>query len=157
MPTMQYVLVAQSGLTLCEAVGYSPLGSSDHGILQARILEWGAISFSRRSSQPRDQTWVSCTAGILYRLSPHYGVVVWKDAWGRCFSLLSYWFIVTHRKPRSHNLQTSIFPMCITHPYFLLCISYKVQSSIIGNRCTLTLFVSFHKGSGVRGSTSRGP
>ena len=47
--------------------------------------------------------------------------------------------------------------MCITHPYFLLCISYKEQSSIIGNRCTLTLFVSFHKGSGVRGSTSRGP
>ena len=34
-----------------------------HGILQARILEWVAISFSRGSSQPRDQTKVSCTAG----------------------------------------------------------------------------------------------
>ena len=33
------------------------------GILQARILEWVAISFSRGSSQPRDRTWVSCIAG----------------------------------------------------------------------------------------------
>jgi len=41
----------------------SPPGSSVHGILQARILEWGAISFSRRSSRPRDQTQVSCIAG----------------------------------------------------------------------------------------------
>ena len=37
-----------------------------HGILQARILEWVAIPFSRRSSQPRDQTWVSCTAGGFF-------------------------------------------------------------------------------------------
>ena len=38
-------------------------GFSVHGILQARILEWVAISFSRRSSQPRDQTGVFCTVG----------------------------------------------------------------------------------------------
>ena len=38
----------------------SPPGSSVHGVLQARILEWVAISFSRGSSQPRNQTWVSC-------------------------------------------------------------------------------------------------
>ena len=38
---------------------YSPLGSSVHGISQARILEWVAISFSRRSSWPRDGYWVS--------------------------------------------------------------------------------------------------
>ena len=37
----------------------SPPGSSVHGISQARILEWVAISFSRGSSQPRDQTWAS--------------------------------------------------------------------------------------------------
>ena len=39
-----------------------PPGSSVHGILQARILEWVAISFSRGSSQPRNRTWASCTA-----------------------------------------------------------------------------------------------
>ena len=41
-------------------------GSSVHGISQARILECVAISFSRGSSQPRDQTWVSCTAGRFF-------------------------------------------------------------------------------------------
>ena len=38
--------VAQSYPTLCDPVDCSPLGSSVHGILQARVLEWGAISFS---------------------------------------------------------------------------------------------------------------
>ena len=38
--------VTQSGLTLCDPIGYSPPGSSVHGILQARKLEWVAISFS---------------------------------------------------------------------------------------------------------------
>ena len=37
---------------------FSPPGSSVHGILQTRVLEWVAISFSRESSQPRDWTWV---------------------------------------------------------------------------------------------------
>ena len=38
----------------------SPPGSSVHGISQARILEWGAVSYSRGSSQPRDWTYISC-------------------------------------------------------------------------------------------------
>ena len=41
-------------------------GYSVHGILQARILEWVAFSFSRECSQPRDQTQVSCIAGRLF-------------------------------------------------------------------------------------------
>ena len=44
----------------------SPPGSSIHGIFQARILEWVAISFSRGSSRPRDQTRVSRIAGRRY-------------------------------------------------------------------------------------------
>ena len=48
-----YVLGTQSCPTLCNPMDCSPLGSSIHGILQARILEWVAISFSRESSQPR--------------------------------------------------------------------------------------------------------
>ena len=46
----------------------SPPGSSVHGILQARILEWVAIFFSRESSWPRDQTQVSCIAGRRFTL-----------------------------------------------------------------------------------------
>ena len=48
------VLVAHSCLTLCDPIECSPPGSSIHGILQARILEWVAIPYSRGSSPPRD-------------------------------------------------------------------------------------------------------
>ena len=51
---------AQACLTLCDPVDCSPPGSSERGILQARILEWVAITSSRGSSRPRDQTQVSC-------------------------------------------------------------------------------------------------
>ena len=49
-------LVVQACPTLCDPVDYSPPGSSIHGIFPARILEWVAISYSRVSSRPRDQT-----------------------------------------------------------------------------------------------------
>ena len=55
-------------LTLCNPMDCSLPGSSVHGILQARILEWVAISFSRGSSQPRDWTQVSHTAGRRFNL-----------------------------------------------------------------------------------------
>ena len=48
----------------------SPLGPSVHGISQAGILEWVAISFSRGSSQPRDATRVSCWAGGFFTAEP---------------------------------------------------------------------------------------
>ena len=60
--------VAQSCPTPCGPVDCSPPGSSLHGILQARILEWVAISFSRGSSQPRDRTQVSCIASRCFNL-----------------------------------------------------------------------------------------
>ena len=59
-------LVAQSCPTLCGPMDCSPPGSSAHGILQARILEWVATPPSRGSSRPRDQTRVSCTAGRVF-------------------------------------------------------------------------------------------
>ena len=60
------VLFAQLCQTLCEPTNCSLPGSPIHGILQARILEWVAISSLRRSSQPRDRTQVSCiTCGFF--------------------------------------------------------------------------------------------
>ena len=53
--------------------GLSPPGSSVHGILQARVLEWVAIPFSRASSQPRDPTQVSCIAGGFFCHLSHQG------------------------------------------------------------------------------------
>ena len=55
--------VAQPCPTLCNPIDDSLPGSSIHGIFQERVLEWGAISFSRGSSQLRDRTQVSCTVG----------------------------------------------------------------------------------------------
>ena len=55
---------AQLCLTLCGLMDRSPPGPSVHGIFQARILEWVAISYSKGSSQPRDWTHVSCVSCI---------------------------------------------------------------------------------------------
>ena len=53
----------KSCVTLCDPMDCSPPGSSVHGILQARTLEWVAIPFCRGSSPPRGQSRVSCIAG----------------------------------------------------------------------------------------------
>ena len=61
-------LVTQWWPTLCDPMDCSMPGSSVHGILQARILELVAMPSSRGSSQPRDQTRVSCTAGRFFTI-----------------------------------------------------------------------------------------
>ena len=62
------MLLAHSCLTLCVPMDCSLPGFSVHGILQARIVEWVVIPFSRGSSWPRDQTWVSLTAGRFFTM-----------------------------------------------------------------------------------------
>ena len=58
--------------TLCDAMDYSPLSSSVHGILQARILSWVAVPSSRGSSQPRDWTCISYISCIGKRVLYHW-------------------------------------------------------------------------------------
>ena len=73
---MWMCLCTQSCPTLCDPMNCNPTGSSVHEIFQAIKLEQVAISFSRESSQPRDQTHISCVSYIgkliLYQLS-HQG------------------------------------------------------------------------------------
>ena len=81
------VLATQSCSTLSDHTDCSPPGSSVHGILQARILEWVAIPFSRGSSWPRDWTWVSCIIGRVFtvwvtREAPVY-------SWWWCWCLVA--------------------------------------------------------------------
>ena len=83
-------------------------GSSVHGILQARILQWVAIPFSRGSSPPRDRTWVSCIAGgsftiwatkevpkekgSLEKKSEKNQPVKWEEIWGSFLDLFAVVF-----------------------------------------------------------------
>ena len=64
--------VAQSCLSLWDPMHWSPPGSSVHGIFQARILGWVAISYSKGSSRPRNRTPVSCGSCIGRRILYHW-------------------------------------------------------------------------------------
>ena len=68
---------AQSCPTYCNAMDCSPPGCSVHGIFQARILEWVAILFFRRSSQPRAHTRVSCIFCTGRQILYHFAT--WED------------------------------------------------------------------------------
>ena len=66
-----YVCIhTQLCLTLCDTMDYSPPGSSVHGILQIRLLEWVAMPCSRGSSQPMDRTCISCIEGRFLTTEP---------------------------------------------------------------------------------------
>ena len=93
---MKWSELAQSCPTLCDPVDCSPPGSSFHGILKARILEWIAISFSRGSSQPRDRTRVSRMTGrcfILWAIREHMNwlIKVSKIVWSLTFPKQVVW------------------------------------------------------------------
>ena len=72
-------LVTQLCLTLCNPMDCHLPGSSVHGILQARILEWVAISSSRVSSWPRDQTCVSCFGRWILYLCTTWEAQIWSS------------------------------------------------------------------------------
>jgi len=79
------VLVAQSRPTLCDPKDCSSPGSSAHGILQARILEWVAMPASRRSSRPRDQSQIFCNAGRFFTVWATNDLLgrsmQWENSW----------------------------------------------------------------------------
>ena len=90
------VLVAQLCPTLCDPMDCSLPGSSVHGTLQARILEWVATPFSRGSSQPRDRTWVSCIAGRFFTLwATREASVLMTVSFSSVQSLSRVWLFVT--------------------------------------------------------------
>ena len=85
----------------------SPPGSSVHGILQARILQWVAIPFSRGSSPPRDRTWFSSVAVRFFTVEPpgkpHYSVLkILSLLMG--FSRQEYWSGLPFPSPVDHSL-----------------------------------------------------
>ena len=93
LPYLSCVLVAQSCPTFCDLIDCSPPGSSVHGILQARILEWVSVPSSRRSSRLRDWALVSyipCLAKWFLYYMHHLGspwvttgsvFSIWRNVW----------------------------------------------------------------------------
>ena len=73
-----YVLVSQLCLILCNPMDCSPPGSSAHGILQARILEWVAMPFSRGSSRPRNQTCIVSLSLLLWEAGSFTTNATWE-------------------------------------------------------------------------------
>ena len=97
-------LVTLSCVRLCDLMYYSLPGSSVHGILQARILEWVAMPSSRGSSQPRDWTQVSHCRQILYCLShqEQLRILEWVAyPFSRGSSRLRIWTGISHIAGRS--------------------------------------------------------
>ena len=77
--------VAQSCPTLCNQADCSLPGSSLHGILQERVVEWVAISFSRGSSRPRERVGFCRASGSVRNLSfIWWGLVAWGGFRQRC-------------------------------------------------------------------------
>ena len=98
------VLVDQSCLILCNPMDCSPSGSSVHGILQARILKWVAIPFSRGSSQPRDWTQVSCIAGRFSTVWTSFSSVQFSPVAQSCPTLCDPMNRSMPRLPVHHHL-----------------------------------------------------
>ena len=115
--------VAQSCPTLCDPMDCSLPGSSIHGIFQARILEWVAISFSRGSSRPRDRTW-SPTLQAYSLPSEPSGEVVEGYKRSVCTLFATYFESILTRSYsvesfQSHGLQHAR-PLSITNSWGLL-------------------------------------
>ena len=95
-------LFAKTCMTLCNPMNYSMPGSSVHGIFQARILEWVAISLSRGSSLPRDGIHIFCLGRwILYH---------WAMREAFIFSSVQFSRSVVSDSLRSHELQHTRSP-----------------------------------------------
>ena len=107
------LLVTQPCPTLCSPWTEEP----GHGILQARILEWVAISFSKGSSGPRDRTRIPCTAGNLLAVWATMEARELRSSWSRAWSLgrLS----VFSRETLWHGIPSSI-DLISEGEYFLL-------------------------------------
>ena len=121
----------QSFLTLCDHMDCSPPGSTVHGVLQARILEWVAVPFSRGSSWPRDWTQVSCISCIAGEFFTRW--VTWE-----ALSILYIESAVCVCQSQSLNSSHPLSPSWYPQAYFLcLCLYFCFADKI-----TFTIFLN---------------
>ena len=115
-------------LTLCNPMTCELPGCSVHRVFQTRILEWVAISFSRRSSQPRDRTWVSFITGGLTE-PPEKPWIIW---WFYLFISFMNIHTIFHSAWTNWNtsIRAKVFPFFTTSPAFIIsCLFYDSHSN----------------------------
>ena len=118
-------LVMQSCPTLCSPMDGSPPGSSVHGILQARILEWVVMPSSRGSFQPRDWTCVSCIAGGFF--------TIWASreaSHGAYKTSRSGWYLAQNKPWLCRNFKVGLHMYTLLH---LKCITNRDLLHSTGN------------------------
>ena len=125
---MKWSEVPQSCPTLCDPMDWcSPPGSSIHGILQARILEWVAISLSRGSSQPRDRTQVSCIVGRRFTVwatrEAVYSIGIYSE-----YLIITYNGKESEKEYRNICISESFFYIPETNTVNLLYFNLKIES-----------------------------
>jgi len=120
-------ICVQSCSTLCDPMDCSLQGSSLHGVLQAKLLEWVAISFSRWSSWPRDRTCVSCIGRWI---------LFYRDSWEALVTgiLIRWNFGHTQKKDDPVKMEAGIgvtLPQAtrVTSNHLKLWERYKTDSS----------------------------
>ena len=135
----KWVLVAQSCPTLCNPMDCSPPGSSVHGILQTRILEWVAISFSRGSSQPRDRTQMFCVAGRFF--------TIWATREAPVFSKIHIIFSLNSVLLKVYLEILNVWVFKINFPIIHFCLKCIIGDnsdymiSILGNLLIFSIFL----------------
>ena len=118
------VLIVQLCPALCDVMDCGPPGSSVHGILQARILEWVAIPYSKGSSWPRNQTWVSLIAGR--------SLTIWatREATSSCLLISPQ----SHSEDDSADMDTRKFSLILctqnSQKMFIWCVQFSSLQSL---------------------------
>ena len=147
--------VAQSCLTLPDPMDCSLPGSSLHGILQASVLEWGAISFSRGSSRPRDRTRVSWFPGRRFNLwATIYfsGVCICCSGTTLCQTLWPHG--LQHARLPCPSLSPRVCPSSWgLHSYLLILAGLAVAWAVVcgGSRLALAKWLCCRKGDPFQG------
>ena len=130
-----------------QPVDCSPPGSSVHGILQARTLEWVTIPFSRGFSRPRDRTWVSCIVGRFFTTEPPgkpglRGGVAKACRWASPCKLRSPLCCL----PFFFSMDAGICQLCMLTSY---------QKKSVSCQCAISGFRSLRRGAGAKFLSTR--
>ena len=149
--------VVQSCPTLCNPTACRLPGSSVHGILQARVLEWVATSFSRGSSRPRDQTrvssiadrrftvWASREAGRDYQTPwwVHHLLRLWSlSTLSRC-SMAPCWLAISELAYATNGQKDALFLFILYIFYFFRCTVFRLPSVVFFLLSIFPFFYTF--------------